>query len=174
MKDGFENLENDILFSLLPGSQEQGSYEDDLIDKIAQERLIASIDTKTGAPANVRASVSAAQSQDDRLATLRNFYPDAVPVQAIDPENGVAKFGFGNFVYTNPETGQLTLFDEDLRLFGVPVPGLRDFVDVGPEIAETAGAIGGAIGGAAIGAPAGPVGIATGVVAGEGLGSATA
>ena len=31
MKDGFENLENDILFSLLPGSQEQGSYEDDLI-----------------------------------------------------------------------------------------------------------------------------------------------
>ena len=61
MKDGFENLENDILFSLLPGSQEQGSYEDDLIDKIAQERLIASIDTKTGAPANVRASVSAAQ-----------------------------------------------------------------------------------------------------------------
>ena len=174
MKDGFENLENDILFSLLPGSQEQGSYEDDLIDKIAQERLIASIDTKTGAPANVRASVSAAQSQDDRLATLRNFYPDAVPVQAIDPENGVAKFGFGNFVYTNPETGQLTLFDEDLRLFGVPVPGLRDFVDVGPEIAETAGAIGGAIGGATIGAPAGPGGIAAGVVVGEGLGSAAA
>tara|TARA_R100000655_G_scaffold34627_1_gene67363 strand:- start:404 stop:2812 length:2409 start_codon:yes stop_codon:yes gene_type:complete len=174
MKDGFENLEDDILFSLLPGSQEQGSYEEDLINKIAQERLLASIDTKTGAPANVRASVSAAQSQDDRLATLRNFYPDAVPVQAIDPENGVAKFGFGNFVYTNPETGQLTLFDEDLRLFGVPVPGLRDFVDVGPEIAETAGAIGGAIGGATIGAPAGPGGIAAGVVVGEGLGSAAA
>ena len=56
----------------------------------------------------------------------------------------------------------------------MPVPGLRDFVDVGPEIAETVGAIGGAIGGGVLGAPAGPMGVGAGVVLGEGVGSATA
>ena len=50
-----------------------------------------------------------------RLATLRSFkgYEDAMPVEVFDPENGANKFGDGNFVYTSPETGQLTLFDED-------------------------------------------------------------
>ena len=174
MSDGFKNLETDILLSMVEKDQEDGNYEDALLDKIAQERLLASIDTKKGAPANVRASVSAAQKPEDRLATLQNFYPDAVPVEVFDPENGAAKFGRGNFVYTDPETNQLTLFDEDLRLFGMPIPGLRDLVDVGPEIAETVGAIGGAIGGGIAGTPGGPPGIAAGVIAGEGVGSATA
>ena len=174
MSDGFKNLETDILLSMVEKDQEEGNYEDALLDKIAQERLLASIDTKKGAPANVRASVSAAQKPEDRLATLQNFYPDAVPVEVFDPENGAAKFGRGNFVYTDPETNQLTLFDEDLRLFGMPIPGLRDLVDVGPEIAETVGAIGGAIGGGIAGAPGGPAGITAGAIAGEGLGSATA
>jgi len=174
MSDGFKNLETDILLSMVEKDQEEGNYEDALLDKIAQERLLASIDTKKGAPANVRASVSAAQKPEDRLATLQNFYPDAVPVEVFDPENGAAKFGRGNFVYTDPETNQLTLFDEDLRLFGMPIPGLRDLVDVGPEIAETVGAVGGAIGGGIAGAPGGPAGITAGVIAGEGLGSATA
>jgi len=174
MSNGFNDLDDSILLSMVEPNQEEGNYEDSLINNIAQERLLASIDTKTGAPANVRAAVSAAQTEDDRLLTLKNFYPDAVPVQAIDPQHGVAKFGYGNFVYTSPETGQLTLFDEDLRLFGMSVPGLRDFVDVGPEIAETAGAIGGGIYGGVLGAPAGPPGVAAGVVVGEGLGSAAA
>ena len=147
MSDGFNNLENDVLLSMVIEDDEPGSYEESLLDKIAQERLLKSVDTKTGAPANVRAAVSGAQSPDDRLATLKNFYPDALPVEVFDPQDGAAKFGFGNFVYTSPETGQLTLFDEDLRIFGMPVPGLRDLVDVGPEIAETVGAIGGGIAG---------------------------
>ena len=134
MSSGIQNLDDDILLSMAAPEVEQGDYNDSLLDKIALDRMLASIDTKTGAPANVRAAVSAAQKPDDRLATLRKFYPDAVPVQAIDPQDGVAKYGFGNFVYTNPETGKLTLFDEDLRLFGVPVPGLRDFVDVGQKL----------------------------------------
>lgn len=174
MSNGFNDLDDSILLSMVEPNQEEGNYEDSLINNIAQERLLASIDTKTGAPANVRAAVSAAQTEDDRLLTLKNFYPDAVPVQAIDPQHGIAKFGYGNFVFTNPETGQLTLFDEDLRLFGMSVPGLRDFVDIGPEIAETAGAIGGGIYGGVLGAPAGPPGVAAGVVVGEGLGSAAA
>ena len=145
MNDGFKNLDNSILLSMVDSDKEYGDVTDSFINELAQARLLASVDTKTGAPANVRAAVSAAQTETDRLATLKNFYPDAVPVQALDPEFGVAKFGYGNFVYTNPETGQLTLFDEDLKLFGISVPGLRDFVDVGPEIAETAGAIGGEV-----------------------------
>mgnify|MGYP003122580646 FL=1 len=174
MSNGFETLDNDTLLSIIQPDLEQGNHDDDLIAKIAQQKLIDSIDTKTGAPANVRASVSAAQKPNDKLATLKNFYPDAVPVEVLDPEHGAVKFGRGNFVFTNPENGQLTLFDEDLRLFGMPVPGLRDLVDVGPEIAETAGAIGGAIGGGILGAPGGPVGVGAGVVLGEGVGSATA
>jgi hypothetical protein len=174
MSSGVDNLETSVLLSMVDEQEQPGNFEDSLIEDLAQERLMASIDTKTGAPANVRAAVSAAQTEDDRLATLKNFYPDALPVQALDPEYGIAKFGYGNFVYTNPDTGQLTLFDEDLRLFGMSVPGLRDLVDIGPEIAETAGAIGGAIGGATLGAPAGPVGVASGIMVGEGLGSAAA
>lgn len=183
MSDGFNNLENDVLLSMVIEDDEPGNYEESLLDKIAQERLLKSVDTKTGAPANVRAAVSGAQSPDDRLATLKNFYPDALPVEVFDPQDGAAKFGFGNFVYTSPETGQLTLFDEDLRIFGMPVPGLRDLVDVGPEIAETVGAIGGGIAGGIMGASAGTLaapGIGTigggtaGFVAGEGLGSAVA
>jgi hypothetical protein len=179
---GFKDLETDVLLSMLP-EDEPGSYEDALLDKIAAERLVASVDTKTGAPINVRAAVSAAQSPEDRLATLKNFFPDALPVEAFDPDNGATRFGRGNFVFTNPETGQLTLFDEDLKLFGFSVPGLRDFVDVGPEIAETAGAIGGGIVGAKVGAAGGtlalPIGgtIAggtAGFIAGEAAGSALA
>jgi hypothetical protein len=183
MNDGVKNLETDILLSMLdsqppePNLDENGqpkNFEDDLLDKIAMERLVNSVDTKTGAPSAVRASVSAAQKPEDRLATLKQFYPDALSVEVFDPQNGAARFGRGNFVYTNPENGQLTLFDEDLRLFGMPVPGLRDFIDVGPEIAETVGAVGGAIGGGVIGSGAGPLGAGAGIVAGEGLGSAAA
>ena len=175
MNDGFKSLDDETLLAMISSEQDdEESYQDALIAKLAQEKILNSIDTKTGAPANVRASVSAAQKPNDKLATLKNFYPDAVPVEVLDPDNGAIKYGRGNFVFTNPETGQLTLFDEDLRLFGMPVPGLRDFVDVGPEIAETAGAIGGAIGGGILGAPGGPMGVGAGVVLGEGVGSATA
>ena len=175
MNDGFKSLDDETLLAMISSEQDnEGSYQDALIEKLAQEKILNSIDTKTGAPANVRASVSAAQKPNDKLATLKNFYPDAVPVEVLDPDNGAIKYGRGNFVFTNPERGQLTLFDEDLRLVGIPVPGLRDLVDVGPEIAETAGAIGGAIGGGIAGAPGGPVGVGAGVVLGEGVGSATA
>tara|TARA_A100001515_G_scaffold136461_1_gene128242 strand:+ start:3098 stop:5560 length:2463 start_codon:yes stop_codon:yes gene_type:complete len=175
MNDGFKQLDNDILLSMIEGEQPSSeNYEDALIDQIAQERIVNSVDTRTGAPANVRAAVGAAQKPEDRLATLQQYFPDALPVEILDPENGSAKFGRGNFVFTNPATGQLTLFDEDFRLFGIPFPTGRDLLDVGPEIAETVGAIGGAIGGGIVGAPAGPVGVTAGVVAGEGAGSAAA
>ena len=54
----------------------------------------------------------AAQSPEDKLATLQVFYPDAMRVEDLDPQNGAMEFGYGNFAFTNPETGKLTLYDE--------------------------------------------------------------
>ena len=163
-------------------------YSDEELLRVATKRRLNAINTKKGAPASVRAQVSAAQTPEDKLATLRNFYPDASPVEVVDPKNGVSKFGAGNFVFTDPETGEEVLFDEDVRVLGLPVPTLGDLADAGPEIAEfigsTAGGIYGGIKGgvcgAAAGSPAGPVGAGagaliggtTGYMAGEGLGGA--
>jgi len=35
MSDGFKNLETDILLSMVEKDQEEGNYEDALLDKIA-------------------------------------------------------------------------------------------------------------------------------------------
>ena len=157
------------------------NMDDEMLLQATEQMMDSKIDTKTGAPANVRAAVSAATRPANRLEILRTFYPDAMPVEVYDPASGAAKYGRGNFIYKDPQTGLPTLFDEDLRLFGVPVPGLRDILDVGPEIAETAGAIGGATAGLAA---AGGTTVASGgigavaapalVMAGEGVGSAAA
>lgn len=150
------------------------NFSDDFLMSVAQQRLNSQIDTKSGAPAQIREQVAVAARPEDKLATLRNFFPDAVPVEVFDPEHGADKFGRGNFVFTNPETGKLTLFDEDLRLFGIPVPTRGDIADVGPEIAETVGGTVGGIFGGAAGVAGGPAGITAGAIAGEGLGSAAA
>ena len=177
-----ETLSDDQLLSMvLPDIPSVGNYTDDELMNLAQSELLDSIDTKSGADAGVRAQVAAAQSPNDKIATLKKFFPDAIPVEVLDPKSGAARFGRGNFVFTNPETGTLTLFDEDVRLFGMPIPTLGDFADVGPEIAETIGGIGGGMAAAtAAAAAASPTIIGTipaataGFVAGEGLGSAAA
>ena len=177
-----ETLSDDQLLSMvLPDIPSVGNYTDDELMNLAQSELLDSIDTKSGADAGVRAQVAAAQSSNDKIATLKKFFPDAIPVEVLDPKSGAARFGRGNFVFTNPETGTLTLFDEDVRLFGMPIPTLGDFADAGPEIAETIGGIGGGMAAAtAAAAAASPTIIGTipaataGFVAGEGLGSAAA
>ena len=183
----YKTLEDSVLIEMATGSNfvdNETAYDDMLIDKLALERIKSQIDKTTGAPSNVRFNVGAAQSPEDKLATLQSFYPDAIRVEDLDPQNGGAEYGFGNFIFTNPDTGQLTLFDEfNPKFLGVPVPTGRDFLDVGPEVAETVGAIvGGTIGGK-VGAGAGTFvapGVGTvslgtaGFIAGEGFGSATA
>ena len=129
---------------------------EELVGIIGDKTETDSIDTFTVAPMQVRAEVAAAPSYDDKLATLKKYYPDAVPVETY--RNGADKFGEGNYVFLNPETDRLTLFDEDERLFGMPFPTMRDILaDPGPETAEmiggTAGGFGGAAAGAAIGSP---------------------
>ena len=160
-----------------------GEPSNDELMRIVNKSLVDDVDTTSGAPASVRAAVGAAQKPTDKLKTLREFYPDAQPVEVLDPKYGATKFGRGNFIYTNPQTGKRELFDEDIRMFGIPVPTARDFADVGPEVAETIGAIGGGIIGAGLGASAGTVALpvagtvaggTAGFVVGEGVGSAAA
>jgi len=178
---GLESLPDDILLEFMqdptfdyddPGWQAQAEAY------MADQDMFDSIDPTSGAPFSIRAQVNAAQSEEDRLATLRKFYPDAIRVEDLSPQFGADQFGDNNFVYTNPENGQLTLFDErDGFLFGASLKDLT--ADIGPEIAETIGAIGGAIGGVAAGVAAtlptaGVVNPYTAGLAGEAVGSASA
>ena len=82
---------------------------------LAQEDLNKSIDTKVGRPRRHKsAGCRRAKIPTTSLATIKKFYPDAIPVEVFDPESGGgSNFGRGNFIITNPETGKLSLFDED-------------------------------------------------------------
>ena len=186
-KSGLQDLEDSVLIEMATGSSvlnSADSYEDMLIEKIAQERLLQSIDKTSGAPSNVRFAVGAAQSAEDKLNTLRQYYPDAMRIEDFDPVNGAMQMGHGNFVFTDPQTNILTLYDEfNPKFLGVSIPTGRDFLDAGPEVAETVGAIGGGIAGGVLGAGAGSIALpgygtvaggTAGFVVGEGIGSATA
>lgn len=81
------------------------------------------VDEQTGAPQNVRAAVGGAQTERDRLATIRRFYPDAQP------------FGDDNFIFTDPRTKRRALYNP-------PGLDLGDAISVAPEIAEMAGGAG--------------------------------
>ena len=75
MNDGFKSLDDETLLAMVtPEKDDDESYQDALIGKLAQEKILNSIDTKTGAPANVRASVSAAQKPNDKLETLKKYF----------------------------------------------------------------------------------------------------
>ena len=72
-----------------------------------------------GAPGSVRAAVGGAPAAD-RLATLKAYYPDARPL------------GEDNFVFTDPQTGQQTIYNPR----GLDV---GDLFSLRPEAAEIAG-----------------------------------
>lgn len=116
------------------------------------------IDRHRGAPASVRQAVGSARLPQDRLATLRKFYPDAQPHED------------DNFIFTDPETGRSTLYNP---------PGFDagDVASVSGEAAEMAGGvIGGALAVPAAVAGAVPTAGASllSVPAGVGLGAAGA
>ena len=101
MSNSFNNLPDSVLLEMLgPTSVDQPKeYTNELLQYLSDQELSNQVDTKVGSPANVRAAVSAAQTKEDKLNTLRKYYPDALPVEAFDPINGVAKYGRGNYVY---------------------------------------------------------------------------
>ena len=104
------------------------------------------VDTKRGAPWRVREAVGAAATPQDRLATIRRFYPDAIA------------FGDDNFIFKDATTGRPTIYNpKGLDLGDIP--------SITPEIAEAGG---GVIGGAVALPTANPLAIAAGI----GLGAA--
>ena len=109
------------------------------------------IEMTTGAPLGVRAAVGSAATMQDKLATLKKFFPDAQP---YDKEN---------FIYTDPKSGRPTLMNEKNPVFfGVPLPTMGDIAGALPEISEFVGAGTGA----ALMFPFGPAGMVGGAGAG--------
>jgi hypothetical protein len=106
------------------------------------------VDSKSGAPLNVRAIVSSFNKKEDKLKALKQYFPDAEST-----DNTV--LGDGNFVYTDPDTKLMTLYNEtDGGLFDMGVTA-GDVVEFGREIVQTAGGvIGGTI--ATVAGQAGP------------------
>lgn len=125
------------------------------------------IDKQTGAAQYVRAVAGSIYDQQDKLNTIKKYYPDAKP------------YGEDNFIFTHPETGNPTLYNPDTRLKipligDVPVPDLGDIASISREVYQTAGSSVGAIGGAVLGSFLGPAGTASGAITGAGVGGSAA
>ena len=99
------------------------------------------IDTSTGAPKKVRAIVGNFDNPERRLEAIKQYYPDAVSTAGTP-------MGEDNFIYTDPETGQRTLYNPTGFDMG-------DVVSVGRDVVSgIAGTIGGAS--AVVGGQLGP------------------
>ncbi len=117
------------------------------------------IDYETGAPPAVRRAIAALRDRNDKLAALRQIYPDARP----DPSNP------DNFIFTDPKSGQLHLLTPEATNLAT-LPG--DAAAWVPAASEFLGSALGAAGGAAAGAPGGPVTAFGSGMLGAGLGGA--
>ena len=104
-----------------------GTTQEELMERYSA----GSIDNKTGAPALVRAVVGASPQQD-RLANIQRFYPEAKPM------------GDDNFEFTDPNTQRRTAYNP-------PGLDLGDFPSIGKEIVQSVAGMGGA----ALAAPTG-------------------
>jgi len=99
------------------------------------------IDTSTGAPKKVRAIVGNFDNPERRLEAIKQYYPDAVSTAGTP-------MGEDNFIYTDPATGQKTLYNPKGFDMG-------DVVSVGRDIVSGVGGfVGGA--GAVVGGQLGP------------------
>ena len=91
----------------------------------------ATVDTTSGAPKKVRAIVGNFDKPERRLEAIRQFYPDAIATDGTP-------MGDGNFIFTDPESGQKTLYNPKGLDFG-------DIVSVGRDVVSgIAGYAGGA------------------------------
>jgi hypothetical protein len=99
------------------------------------------IDTSSGAPKKVRAIVGNFDDPTRRLEAIKQYFPDAVSTAGTP-------MGEDNFIYTNPDTGQKTLYNPKGLDMG-------DYVSVGRDIVSgVAGTVGGAA--ALVGGQLGP------------------
>jgi hypothetical protein len=102
----------------------------------SQFGAVQDVNEVTGAPLRVRGAVGASKTPEDKLATLKSYYPDA------------AQWGEENFIYTDPETSQKTLYN----------PKGLDYGDISEEARMVFEFFGGGAGavGAVIAGQAGP------------------
>ncbi len=121
------------------------------------------VDRHSGAPAIVRTAVGSVSKPEDRLLTLQQYYPDAF------------QYGEDNYVFSNPDTGKLTLYNPKGLDIGDAASVAREGVQM---VGSTVGAVIGAGLGLAASAPslgtAAPVTVTAGGIAGSGIGGATA
>lgn len=110
---------------------------------------LGAVDDTTGAPPLVRMLVGGTTKQEDRLATIRRIYPGAFQ-DPVDPEN---------FIFKNPDTGKMTLYNPKGLDTG-------DVASVTREVTQAAGSAAGAT----LGVPAGLPGIAGGSMLGAAAG----
>jgi len=143
----------------LPGDVKPEQIESSLEKFRQTEDFDRILDKTTGAPARVRMMVGGAPNDEDRLTTIRRFFPDAVP------------HGEDNFVYTDPETGKFRLFNPEGLDWG-------DVAGAGREISQGVGSAMGAVfggaGGFIVGSPTGPGAAITateGAIVGAGMGN---
>lgn len=108
---------------------------------------------KNDVPYSVRAAIAGSRKAEDKLRTLRQFYPDAMPT----PD--------GDFTFTNPKTKQrMSLNDKGWSV--------GDAIESMPEIGEFLGGALGSIGGATLGTTAAPgAGTIAGGIGGAGVGA---
>ena len=101
----------------------------------AQFGAMANIDEERGAPPGVRESVGASKKPEDKLTTLQSYYPDAKP------------WGSDNFVYTDHETGNQTLYNPKGLDMGDVRENTRIFFEfLGGAVGGTAATIAGQLG----------------------------
>ena len=89
---------------------------------------VGSIDKKSGAGLGTRAIVGNAKNPADRLASMRNHYPEAQP------------YGEDNFAFYNRDDGRPTLYNPPGMM-----PELGDFAEYGRVGAEIAAGVGAGI-----------------------------
>ena len=96
---------------------------------------VLGVNKEKGAPIGVRIAVGASKSPGDKLATLKGHFPDAMA------------FGQDNFIYTDPESGEVTLYNpEGLDLGDIQENGRIVWEMVGGTLGATAAAVGGQMG----------------------------
>tara|TARA_R100000458_G_C8275749_1_gene250907 strand:+ start:1532 stop:3565 length:2034 start_codon:yes stop_codon:yes gene_type:complete len=141
----------------MPSNLDDAKRKDFVAQLINSEQFAPYIDKEFETPSNQRMTVGSAPDED-KLANVRQFYPDAIP------------YGDDNFVFTNPETQRLTLFNPEGFEVG-------DVAEYARPIAEFAGGTLGAVAGATASVFTGPGAVVTGpaaIAVGAGVGTAVA
>lgn len=113
---------------------------------------LGQLDVETGASPFVRMLVGGVSKPEDRLSTIRRFYPGAF----ADPKDA------NNFIFKHPETGKLTLYNPK----GIDT---GDVASVTREVTQAAGSAAGATVGVAGGLPGMAAGSMLGAAAGDEL-----